>query len=101
MTYYLSFHANKRAREMNLDEKTISELVLHPNTAHQCPSRQDPRKLIWLLRKGDLTAFADKDRNGDWIVITVVPATEEKWRELYPEQRGDRVVKPEVWAGAR
>jgi hypothetical protein len=97
MQYYLTKHASDRAREMNLEPQVVADLILKPSVTRTCPSRREPGKSVYLLRSGALAAFADKDHNGDWKVITIVPATEEEWAARYPEQRGDRRVKPEVW----
>lgn len=95
--YFLTRHASERRQQMNLDEQTIRDLVYRPLVVTREPSRKDPSHLIYLLRKGDLTAFADKDPNGDWMIITIVPATLEAWHKYYPEERDGRYAKAEVW----
>lgn len=97
MAYFLTRHASERRQQMDLDEKTLSDLVYRPRVVTREPSRKDPSHLIYLLRNGDLSAFADKDPEGNWLIITIVPATEEAWRKYYPEERDGRYVKDEVW----
>lgn len=97
MAYFLTKHASDRKRQMNLDEKTIADLVYRPGVVTRCKSRTDPNRLIYLLRCGELSAFADRTQSGDWKIITIVPATEEAWRKFYPEERDGRFIKPELW----
>jgi hypothetical protein len=100
--YFLTRHASERRQQMNLDEKTIADLVYRPRVVIPEPSRRDPSHIIYKLKHGDLTALADKDRNGDWKIITILPATREAWEKYYPEERDGRYVKDDVWgAGAR
>jgi hypothetical protein len=97
MGYYLTYHAAERAKQMGLTAQQIEDLIMFPQVGTQCPSRKDPNHLIWLLRRDGVTAFADFHDDGEWYVITFVPATEEKWREQYPAARDGREFRADEW----
>lgn len=101
MTYFLTRHASARAKQMDLTPDEIAELLSHPHVTRECESRSQPGHWIWQIRRGALTAFADKNDDGDWMVLTFVPATEEEWRKRYPNPRDGRAYRPELWQAAR
>lgn len=75
MTFRLSHHAVKRALEMGLDAEFIREIVTFPETR-----RWNGQRKAWMHTLKGVAAPIASDAEGQ-LVITFLPATEERWRE--------------------